>query len=102
MYLCQHVLSFLALHKMCMVLHVWGYFPFLNCCSFVYGFTGNCTFGDVRLMGGKDDNEGRVEVCMRGLWGTICDNHWGVFEATVVCKQLGIEGSKSMNELYFT
>ena len=53
-------------------------------------------------MGGKDDNEGRVEVCMRGLWGTICDNHWGVFEATVVCKQLGIEGSKSMNKLYFT
>ena len=30
--------------------------------------TGNCTYGDVRLVGGSDQYEGRVEVCIEMLY----------------------------------
>ena len=66
-------------------------------------FVGNCNYGDVHLVDGMDEYEGRVEVCVRGLWGTICDNHWDTKEAIVVCKQLGIEGNTRKNlQLYLT
>ena len=33
--------------------------------------------------------EGRVEICVNGIWGTICDDIWDVREAIVTCRQLG-------------
>ena len=50
---------------------------------------GNCTNGDVRLADGIIDNEGRVEVCVNGVWGVVCDQGWGKTDAHVVCTQLG-------------
>ncbi|ELT99164.1 hypothetical protein CAPTEDRAFT_142796 [Capitella teleta] len=43
----------------------------------------------IRLRGGRNEDEGRVEVRVQGHWGAICGDHWTLLEATVVCKQVG-------------
>lgn len=43
----------------------------------------------MRLQGGMRTSEGRVEVCRRELWQTVCDMNWDNTEASVVCKELG-------------
>ena len=48
-----------------------------------------CTDGDVTVIGGSELHQGRVEVCVSGVWGTVCDDQWGSNDAFVVCRQLG-------------
>ena len=48
-----------------------------------------CEDGDIRLSGASSNRYGRVEVCVNGTWGTICDDFWNNADAIVVCKQLG-------------
>ena len=57
-----------------------------------------CTYGDVRLVDGSNQYEGRVEVCINDQWGTVCDNSWGTTDASTVCKQLGYAYTSSMFE----
>ena len=48
-------------------------------------------YGDVRLIGGSNEREGRVEVCIGKVWGTVCHYSWNSNDARVVCRQLGFE-----------
>ena len=52
----------------------------------------DCRDGDVRLVNESSYNatEGRVEFCVGGLWGTVCDYEWSEADAAAVCKQLGL------------
>ena len=48
----------------------------------------DCRGHGVRLVGGSTIRDGRVEVCVNGRWGTVCNNNQeGI--AGAVCSQLG-------------
>ena len=50
----------------------------------------NIRSGDIRLVGGQHNWEGRVEVFLSGTWGAISSTTWATTEAKVVCRQLNL------------
>lgn len=48
-----------------------------------------CLEGELQLVNGRDEGEGRVEVCRGGEFWDVCDTNWTVENSIVVCNQLG-------------
>ena len=61
-----------------------------------YHYTSGCDDGDIRLADGATETEGRVQVCVDEVWGSVCDNHWDARDARVACRQLGYESDTAL------
>ena len=68
-------------------------FEATNCTGLLIVFFTHiaCTCGEIRLVNGTNinSNQGRVEICIDGVWGTVCDDLGDTDIASVVCRQLG-------------
>ena len=49
----------------------------------------NCKTGEIRLVDGTEEYEGRLEVCINQVWGTVCSRYWYNTDTKVACRQLG-------------
>ena len=61
----------------------------LRICTGTSTPASNCTDGALRLVGGTNPAEGRVEICINNAWGTVCDDGFSREDALVVCRQVG-------------
>ena len=96
---------------MCTSIHSWTWFVIHHALTkLTSGYNIQCTFadvicvtGDVRLVGGSNPLEGRLEVCFYNQWGTMCSNGsmWTANEAVVACRQLGYAGESKETNIIF-
>ena len=50
-----------------------------------------CTDGEVRVVEGETEWEGRLEVCLSQRWGTVSSDGWSHTNTRVICSDLGYE-----------
>ncbi|BFZ01436.1 hypothetical protein BsWGS_04475 [Bradybaena similaris] len=55
----------------------------------------------ITLVGGSRQEEGRVEIYHKGLWGALCHGDLTHAEADSICRHLGFEGGVSAGAGYF-
>ena len=52
-------------------------------------FPADCVDGEVRLMEGEFEWEGRLEICFGQRWGTVGSDGWAQKTSEIVCRDLG-------------
>ena len=50
----------------------------------------------IRLFGGKNNSEGRLEIFRNNHWGTVCNDEFDMADGGVVCRQLGYPGVEAV------
>ncbi|XP_072049553.1 scavenger receptor cysteine-rich domain-containing protein DMBT1-like [Amphiura filiformis] len=60
----------------------------------------SCQNAPIRLVGGSNLNEGRVQISYNGQYKYVCDDHWGRAGAMVVCRQLGLPVTGALARSY--
>lgn len=58
-------------------------------CVFAHYIMTFVTATNVKLVGGKYANEGRIEIKHNGTWGSVCGTDFDATDARVVCSMLG-------------
>lgn len=48
----------------------------------------------LRPLSASAEGRGRVEILYNGVWGTVCDDYWGLDEAHVICRMLNYSGAE--------
>lgn len=43
----------------------------------------------MRLIGGTGPYEGTVELNLNGVWGSVCDDHFDINDANIICRMAG-------------
>ena len=69
-------------------MHAWRFVP---CMAVLRNIVADlpCKTGDVRLVGGPSQSVGIAEICFNGKWSIVCRDALDLYEATLICKQLG-------------
>lgn len=60
----------------------------------------SCQDGEIRLVDGRTQFEGRVEICEGELWGSVCHDKWDTNDVSTVCRQLGQNDSSKRKTIY--
>ena len=55
----------------------------------IHTLTASQSNGDVRLTNGATTSSGRLEIFLKGTWGTICNDGFTKGAALAACRQLG-------------
>ena len=58
-------------------------------CVDISVLASNCPNATLRIVDGPNDLEGRLEVCLNNVWGTVCGDYWDRYDAAVACRELG-------------
>ena len=61
----------------------------------------NCTDYNVQLVDGPSLNEGRLLICINGVWGTFCNSGIDYNDAGVICLELGYQRGFVNGHFYF-
>ena len=57
----------------------------------------------MRLINGQNTTavySGRLEIFINGEWRAVCGNGWGLYDAKVLCRQLGYLRVESVRDRY--